>query len=195
MSCTVTCHVCGVWVVSISVWCSCGGVSSVRSPLTLVVGGAIVDGGVASWMVGGMMSEGRLCVGLPVECQCPPSVCWRPPCRLPYGPIEWRGMWAVCCPVFGLGLAPCIVLLPSYCPVPLLSLCLLSQYCWFRVVSLWNSGDGLCWVEGRVVFIVYTSSVLWCASRWCVLWWQCVMTVHVLSCCIVLRVVEWRWCV
>lgn len=27
-----------------------------------------------------------------------------------------------------------------------------------RVVSLWNSGDGLCWVEGRVVFTVYASS-------------------------------------
>ena len=36
---------------------------------------------------------------------------------------------------------------------------------------MWNSGDGLCWVEGRVYCLlstVYTSSVLWCASQWCV---------------------------
>ena len=32
-----------------------------------------------------------------------------------------------------------------------------------RVVSLWNSGGGLCWVEGRVVSTVYASSVLCCA--------------------------------
>lgn len=25
-------------------------------------------------------------------------------------------------------------------------------------MSLWNNGDDLCWVEGRVVFTVYTSS-------------------------------------
>lgn len=49
----------------------------------------------------------------------------------------------------------------SYCLVPLLPLCLLSQHCWFRVVScgrvvsLWNSGGGLCWVEGRVVSTVH----------------------------------------
>ena len=40
---------CGVWVVSVCLCCSCGGVSSVRSPLTLVVGGAIVGGGVPLW--------------------------------------------------------------------------------------------------------------------------------------------------
>ena len=28
-------------------------------PLVVVVGGAVVDGGVLSWMVGGMVSEGR----------------------------------------------------------------------------------------------------------------------------------------
>ena len=47
-----------MWV-RVSVCCSCGGVSSVRSPLTLVEDGAIVDGGVAWRMVGGMVSEGR----------------------------------------------------------------------------------------------------------------------------------------
>lgn len=37
---------CGVGV-GVCLWCSCGGVSSVRSPLVVVEGGAIVDGGVA----------------------------------------------------------------------------------------------------------------------------------------------------
>ena len=37
-----------------------------------------------------------------------------------------------------------------------------------RIVLLGNSGDGLCWVEGRVVFTVYTPSVLWCTSQRCV---------------------------
>lgn len=36
-----------------------------------------------------------------------------------------------------------------------------------RVVSLWNGGNGLCWVGGRVVSTVHTSCV-WCASQWCV---------------------------
>ena len=48
-----------------------------------------------------------------------------------------------------------------------------------RVVSLWNSGDGLCWAEGRVVSTVYRP-----LSTLCVL---CVV-----SCCVVLWVVEWR---
>ena len=49
LSCRVLfhCRVCGVWVVSVRLCCSCGGVSSVRSPLTVVEGGAIVDGVVA----------------------------------------------------------------------------------------------------------------------------------------------------
>lgn len=48
------CHVvhcsiarCAVWVVSVCLCRSCGGVSSVHSPLVVVVGGAVVDGGVA----------------------------------------------------------------------------------------------------------------------------------------------------
>ena len=61
MSRTVPCRVCGVWAVSVCLWCSCGGVSSVHSPLAVVEGGAIVDGGVAWRMVGGMVSEGRQC--------------------------------------------------------------------------------------------------------------------------------------
>lgn len=204
VSCTVPCRVCGVWV-GVCLWCSCGGVSSVRSPLTLVVGGAVVDGGAAWWMVGGMMKEGGSVAGLPVECWCSPSVCWCPPCCLPCGPVEGRGRWCVCCPPvsccprplhsvpcfrIGSGTPHCSVLLAlhflvSCCLLPLCvavllccvrrmggwcvccggvcglivnvvffsfslpSLCLLSQYCWFRVVScgrvvsLWNGGDGL----------------------------------------------------
>lgn len=39
-----------------------------------------------------------------------------------------------------------------------------------RVVSLWNSGGGLCWVEGRVVFTVRCQllCVVVCVSVWCV---------------------------
>ena len=58
----VHCFLLGVWCVWVSVclWCSCGGVSSVRSPLT------VVDGGVPLWwwgavvVVGGIVKEGRL---------------------------------------------------------------------------------------------------------------------------------------
>ena len=62
LSCRVLsrCRVCGVWVVSICLWCLCGGVSSDHSPLTVVVGGGIVDGGVALCGGGGMTMEGRL---------------------------------------------------------------------------------------------------------------------------------------
>lgn len=54
-------QVCGVRVVGVCLCCSCGGVSSVCSPLVVVEGGAIVDGGLPSWMVGGMVREGRQC--------------------------------------------------------------------------------------------------------------------------------------
>lgn len=66
--------------------------------------------------------------------------------------------------------------LPSYCPVTLVSLCLLSQHCGFsvvfcgRVVSLWNRGDGYAGQKGV----------------WCLL-----STVYSLR--VVLWVVEWRW--
>ena len=56
-----------------------------------------------------------------------------------------------------------------------LGLCLCGM-----VVSLWNSGGGLCGAEGRVVSTVYTSSVLWCASRWCVM---TVLSCLVALCC------------
>ena len=43
------CSLLGVWcvVACVCLWCSCGGVSSDQSPLVVVVGGGIVDGGVA----------------------------------------------------------------------------------------------------------------------------------------------------
>lgn len=169
-----------------------------------------------------------------------PSVYWRPPpCRLLCGPIEWRGVMVLCCPLVlrcpcplsivcralcylrpfslfvwccvccGWGSAVvcaallravlcniavlwwcvvvlcvengrvtcvmnggwcvvCCVLLFPFSALPFrlcvcchsivgLGLCLCDS-----VVSLWNSGDGICGAEGRVVSTVYTSSVLWC---------------------------------
>ena len=75
MSCTVLCQVCGVGVgVGVCLWCSCGGVSSVCSPLVVVEGGAVVDGGVRVVVVGGMVMEGRLCCCPPRLVLCPPLV-------------------------------------------------------------------------------------------------------------------------
>ena len=128
MSHSVPCRVCGVWVVNVCLWCSCGGVSFVCSPLTVVVGGAVVDGGVAWWMVGGMVGKGGSVIASP-------SVCWCPPCHLPCGPVEWREWWVVCCPVFGLGLAPCIVPLPFTLSVPFVSFPFL--FCLVLLCLLW----------------------------------------------------------
>lgn len=128
------CRVRGVWVVDVCLCCSCGGVSSVRSPLVVVVGGAIVDGGVLSWMVGGMVSEGRLCCRPPVECWCPllcvgvplvvcpvallnggGSVCCVAPCS------DWVWHLALCRPPFTLSV-PFVSFLFLFC---LVLLCLL----------------------------------------------------------------------
>lgn len=54
-----------VRVVSVSPHSLCGGVSSVRPPLVVVVGGGIVDGGACVVVVGGMVMEGRWCYWLP----------------------------------------------------------------------------------------------------------------------------------
>ena len=61
-----------------------------------------------------------------------------------------------------------IVSCPPFSLLP--SLCLLSQHCWFRVVSLWNGDDGLCGAEGRVVSTVHCQllCVVVCVSVWCV---------------------------
>lgn len=63
-----------------------------------------------------------------------------PPCCLLGGRIEWRsGAYCDAPSSYGFGTSRCST--PSlHCPVPLTSscpsVCLLSQHCWFRVVSL-----------------------------------------------------------
>ena len=92
-----------------------------------------------------------------------------------------KGVWCVCCgvPVFGLGLAPCVVLLflslswssciaPPFQCVCCYSIVDLGVCLCDRVVSLWNGGGGLCLVEERwcacVVFsslsLLFSSSLL-----------------------------------
>ena len=68
-------------------------------------------------------------------------------------------------PVFGLGRHLALSRSPSHCPSSLVSFPFLFCLCVCchgivglvlclcdRVVSLWNSGGGLCWVEGRAVY-------------------------------------------
>lgn len=90
------CRVCGVRVVSVCPCCLCGGVSSSTPPLVVVEGGAVAEGRGVLRVVGGMVSEGRLCCwpprlvrGVPLVvysvvllnggggglCCCPPSSC------------------------------------------------------------------------------------------------------------------------
>lgn len=122
MSCTVPCQVLrcvgGGCVSVVFVWWG------ILCPLPPRRGGGW---GRCGWwgavvVVGGTTREGRQCYRLPVECRCPSSVCWRPPCCLPCGPIEWRGL---CCDalssdwVWHLALSCSL----SYCSVPLLLLC------------------------------------------------------------------------
>lgn len=120
-------------------------------------------------MVGGMVSEGRQCCWPPRLCVGIPLVVY--PVALLNGGSGGRVLspclvlspvFFIVFPVFGLGLAFCVVLLPlvlSSPPSPFcvcchsivgLGLCLCG-----RVVSLWDSGDGLCWVEERVASTVY----------------------------------------
>lgn len=80
----------------------------------------------------------------------------------------------LCCAVRYCGVVMCGVVVFRYERLYLsflfFSLCSLLQRCWLvwclcdRVVSLWNSGDGLCWAEGRVVSTVCTSPMLCCVS-------------------------------
>lgn len=102
------CVVCG-WA-SVSVCCSCGGVSSVRSSLTVVEGGAIVDGGVCVVVVGGMVSEGRPCCWLPRLVCGVPRLCVGVPLVV-YPVALLNGGCGVCC----------IVPLVLCCPRPLYS--------------------------------------------------------------------------
>ena len=193
MSCTVLRQVCGVWVVSVCLWCSCGGVSSVHSPLVVVVGGAVVDGGWHGEGRAAVLLTPRLCVGVPLVVYPVALLNGGGGCVLsPLSRVV--PVLFVVFLVFGLDLPPprCsrffLVLCCRVCCgwgsavgvvscSPLLSLCLLSQHCWFRVVSLWNRGDGLCGVERR-----------WCDGGWGILsvYHLVVTTVHVLSCLVVL---------
>lgn len=85
-------------------------------------------------------------------------------------------------PVFELGLAPCIVLLPFVLFSSPFSLCVCCHsivglvLCFSnRVVSLWNSGGGLCWVERCVAFTVHCQllCVVVCISVVCVVMAVC----------------------
>lgn len=84
------------WCVSVRLCCSCGGVSSAYPPLVAVVGGAVVDGGACSVMVGGMMM-GRAAVSstLPSVVSVPRLV-RRWPCRMAGGCCDapcWGWVW------------------------------------------------------------------------------------------------------
>lgn len=99
----------------------------------------------------------------------------------------WRvgkcgGVWCVLFPAFS---SYPLLLLPTVCvlchSIVGLGLCLCD-----RVVSLWDSGDGLCGVEGRLLSTIYCPLLtLMCCG-------VCFDVVCVLSCCVVLWVVEWR---
>ena len=115
-----------VWCGCVSVCCSCGGVSSACSPLVVVEGGAVVDGGVPLWMMGGMMGEGRWCCW-------PPRLCVVSPFRLRGGPIEWREWWVVCCPRVRIGSSP------SHCPCPLYVVFTSLPFVCCRVCCGWGS--------------------------------------------------------
>lgn len=109
-------------------------------------------------------------VSLPLRVGVPPVQYQRPlSCSLG-GCVE--GRWCVCCGVPCLCVGPVLLALslflfhpPCVCchSIAGVVVCLSDG-----VVSLRDGGVGLCWVEGRVVFTVYTSSVLWCASQRCV---------------------------
>ena len=97
--------------------------------------------------------------------------------------VRRTGGWCVCCVWSHCG--RCVpFLFPSLLCVCCHSIVGLGLCVCDRVVSLWNSGGGLCWVEGRVVYAVHCQllCVVACVSVWCVL-----------SCCAVLRCVGWRW--
>lgn len=117
--------------------------------------------------------KGGCVAGLPVLCVVSPF-------RLLSGLVEWREWRVVVLPPCSYWVLPFTLFSPllyclSYLPLLLSTVCvpchsivgLVLCLCG-RVVLLRNSGGGLCWVEGRVVSTVYTSSVLWCAFQWCV---------------------------
>lgn len=128
-----------------------------------------------------MVSEGRLC------CRHPRLVCGVP--RLCVGvplvvyPVALlNGGCGVCCDArlrVGSGTLHCST--PSCIVQSLFSLCVcchsivgLGLCLCDRVVLLWNSGGGLCWVEGCVVSTVHCHLFMCCGV------------------CVVLWVVKWR---
>ena len=129
------CQVCGAVRVSVCVWCSCGGVSSDHSPLVVVVGGAVVDGGAWRVVVGGIAVEGRWCQWLPLLSLLPLPFSVGVPLLFARCPLL-NGGCVVCCGVPVFGWVWHFVLscpsLASPCP----SMCSLLQHCWFRGASL-----------------------------------------------------------
>lgn len=77
-------------------------------PLTLVVGGAVVDGGVPSWMVGGMVSEGRGAVLLAsLSCVwCPRLRVGVPLVVYPVALLNGGGWYVLWCPRVRIGSSP-----------------------------------------------------------------------------------------
>lgn len=121
-----------------------------------------------SWTVGcrcggGWHGEGRAVVLLGS-----PSVCWCPPCRLPCGPVEWRGGVCAVLPVFGLGplLHIALALLVLSCPSCIVPVPLLSC----------------------VAVFVVGGEVWWCAQYCCCVA-AAVLCCATLSCCFVRMVV------
>lgn len=140
MSCSVSCRVCGVWVVSICVCCSCGGVSSVCYPPH--VGGGW---GYCGWWGGiacdGWHGEGRAAVLLasPLNVGAPVCVLAPPPSRLLGGRVEWRGVVCAVMPRLRIGSGTlCCSTLSRIVQSPFHRLCPLSQHCWFSAVFLWQ---------------------------------------------------------
>lgn len=111
-------------------------------------------------------------------------------------PLNGGVRWVACCPRVRIGFPSshcsrpflrcfsCSPFLPSTVCVLCYSIVGLGVCLCGRVMSLWNSGDGLCWVEGRVASTVYCQLFMCCGV--------CFSVVCVLSCCAVLWVVEWR---
>ena len=104
--------VCGVWVVGVCLCCSCGGVSSVCSPLVVVGGGCRCGWWVPLWVVGAVVGEGRLCC--------------RPPCLVCGVPLLRVGVPLVVYPVALLNggvacaVVPCLRIGSGalHCPIP-----------------------------------------------------------------------------
>lgn len=166
---TVTCQVCGVWVVCavcvVFVW---WGILCPFPPSRWWWVGP-------SWMVGwhcsggwhGFGRAGVVMVTLPSVVSVPLLFAWWPLLNGGRGCVLW-------CPCVRWGLVSCIVLFLLHCPTLRCVCChsivgLVPCVCG-RVVSLWNGGDGL-WVVTSLV----------CGGSTCL----------VVVCCVI---VEWRWC-